>query len=256
MAMFGALGRALSNPDTLAAIGATLGDVGASLNGERGGNVLALQKLLADKREKAAADAWMRRAPAGLFGGQAAAGGITPAGTGVNPAGGSGADTLDPFGAGLGAAVDLATPEPAAPAPARAAVPSLADALPWIMEGVQRGDPRATQYLSVLKAAQPDAPAHIEGNDGIYERQPDNSWKRVVEYPAQNRISPGWEADPATPGAWRPVKNGPYDPDYIRRTAGERREAVTSRPMPRTGGGGRGGASIPPPPTGWRPIAR
>lgn len=42
------------------------------------------------------------------------------------------------------------------------------------------------------------------------------------------------------------IPGGPGDPDYVSRIAGERREAVTSRPMPRPparGGGGRAPAS-------------
>lgn len=54
----------------------------------------------------------------------------------------------------------------------------------------------------------------------------------------------------ADDGTLRPIRGGPGDPEYIGRTSGVRREAVTARPMPRAAGGGgapKPNKSAPPP---------
>lgn len=82
-------------------------------------------------------------------------------------------------------------------------------------------------------------PQYIEGPGGIYEVTGGES-RLVQKYePEPEKLNFGWTRDPQT-GRLRPELDGPADPGYIARTAGVRRDAVVSRPMPRQGGGGRG----------------
>ncbi len=71
----------------------------------------------------------------------------------------------------------------------------------------------------------------------------------VPEPPKGETVSPGWVVQPD--GTWAPKKGGPYDPDYIARASGVRREAIVSRPLPQrarasSGGGGGGYSGLPP----------
>ncbi len=71
--------------------------------------------------------------------------------------------------------------------------------------------------------------------------------KKAAE-PEAPRAPSGFEF--ADDGTLRPIKGGPGDPEYIGRTSGVRREAVTARPMPRAAGGGgapKPNKSAPPP---------
>ena len=96
-------------------------------------------------------------------------------------------------------------------------------------------------------------PSIYSTGDGIVSVSPKEGggWTTENIYqpkPDAPKAAPGWQVNPD--GSWAPVKNGPYDPDYIARTAGVRRDAVVSRPTPRVGGGGRGrsgGRAAPPP---------
>jgi hypothetical protein len=82
-------------------------------------------------------------------------------------------------------------------------------------------------------------PEYVEGPGGIYEVRSGES-RLVQKYdPEPEKYNFGWMRGPD--GRLVPVPGGPADPDYIAKTAGVRRDAVTSRPMPRTGGGGGGG---------------
>lgn len=71
---------------------------------------------------------------------------------------------------------------------------------------------------------------------------------KKADEPDMPRAPSGFEF--ADDGTLRPIKGGPGDPEYIGRTSGVRREAVTARPMPRAAGGGgaaRPNKSAPPP---------
>lgn len=82
-------------------------------------------------------------------------------------------------------------------------------------------------------------PQYVEGPGGIYEVRGGES-RLVQKYdPEPEKLNFGWSRDPD--GRLVPQPGGPADPDYIAKTAGVRREAVTARPMPRVGGGGGGG---------------
>ena len=109
--------------------------------------------------------------------------------------------------------------------------------------------------VGVLKAQEPNQPRQIEGPDGVYEQQ-GGEWKKVLAYPDKpETVSPGWKPR-ADGNGWEPVSGGPYDPEYIGRAAGTRRDVVVSRPMPQRGGGGGRGGGLPPPPAGWSPAGR
>lgn len=85
-------------------------------------------------------------------------------------------------------------------------------------------------------------PQYVEGPGGIYEVRGGES-RLVQKYePEPEKLNFGWSRDPES-NRLVPQPGGPADPDYIAKTAGVRREAVTTRPMPRVGGegGGRGG---------------
>jgi hypothetical protein len=90
----------------------------------------------------------------------------------------------------------------------------------------------------------------LQNAHGIFSADPDaedGDLQALQEFEPQERVSPGFEQQPD--GSWAPIKGGPYDPDYIARTTGVRRDAVVNRPMPRSSGGrgGRGGSSYAPP---------
>lgn len=96
----------------------------------------------------------------------------------------------------------------------------------------------------------------VEGPDGIYERG-EQGWSRVMDYPEEPE-----EPRPA-PSGFRWAEDGesleliPGYAEGIGRVSGVRREAVTSRPMPRQPAAGRRGglpSNIPPPPPGFRPV--
>lgn len=95
-----------------------------------------------------------------------------------------------------------------------------------------------------VESQRPKKRESYKGEDGIYEKNDDGVWEKVKSLP---RAAPqGWEW--SAEGALKPTKDGPYDPDYIARVSGVRREAIVQRPMPRAGrsgggGGGRGGAT-------------
>lgn len=100
-----------------------------------------------------------------------------------------------------------------------------------------------------LKSKEKPKSRFVEGPDGIYAINEDTGESRRVQAYQRNAPS-GWEWDDA--GGLRPIKNGPYDLDYIGQATGTRRKAVVQNPMPargRSGGGGGGGA--PKPPTGF-----
>jgi len=75
--LFGSIGKALSDPNSLAMIGATLKDAGASLNGEDGNSILLTRKMLADRQALAQKQAFAKRL-GGLFGSQASGGFVDP----------------------------------------------------------------------------------------------------------------------------------------------------------------------------------
>jgi vacuolar-type H+-ATPase subunit E/Vma4 len=68
MGMFGMLGRALSNPDALSTIGATLKDVGAGLNGQDGNAVAQLREAMQARKAQEAKQAFAAKL-SGLIGG-------------------------------------------------------------------------------------------------------------------------------------------------------------------------------------------
>lgn len=80
----------------------------------------------------------------------------------------------------------------------------------------------------------------VEGPDGIYERG-ENGWRRAMDYPVEP------EKLPRPPAGFQWNDDGteleliPGYAEGVSQVSGVRREAVTSRPMPRTGGGGSGG---------------
>ncbi len=119
--------------------------------------------------------------------------------------------------------------------PQAAGMPSLQDpkVMAIIADGVRRGDPRALQMMQVMKASQPERGQPIEGPDGIYERG-DGGWSRVQAYPEQRRDAPAgfqWVGDK--------LQLIPGYAEGVGQISGTRRDAITSRPMPRVGGGGR-----------------
>jgi len=108
----------------------------------------------------------------------------------------------------------------------------------------------ATDAFDIAKVLKPDRRV-VSNSRGIYEVE-DGQVNALQEFPEEPDVSPGWQALPD--GTWAPIKNGPYDPEYIAKVGGVRRDAVVSRPMPRAAGGGRGGGGLPPPPSGWAPV--
>jgi hypothetical protein len=213
----------------LSILGATLKDVN---NGGETNNVGALNALMeerADKLRKQKAMADFAAAIPGLLGGNAAlaVGGPAMQGPGVD-----GAPVAPP-------ATGQATQPPAS-------MPDIARRfLPYMVN--PETAPMASSMVGMMKLMEPEKPSYIEGPDGIYAIDRSGASKRVQAYPEKApAVSPGWTALPD--GSWAPVKNGPYDPDYIAKTSGLRRDAIVQRPMPRVGGGGRGGggASAPP----------
>jgi hypothetical protein len=172
-------------------------------------------------------NAWASRMPVGLIGGQAAAAQSAPKGPGLDG-------------------------EPVAPAAAPSPkVPTLQDALPWIMQGIQMGDPRAAEYLSAIKGAQPPGKTALNTSQGPREYDPATGGYRILEdFPDKPAPAPSgwrWNGDKL-----EYIPNGPADPKYIGQTAGIRREAVVSRPTPsRAKAGGSAAAGVPPLPSGF-----
>lgn len=74
-------------------------------------------------------------------------------------------------------------------------------------------------------------PKFYNTSRGVVQVTADGNAKNIYEIPpAAPTASPGWSINPD--GSWAPVPGGPYDPDYIKKTSGIRREAITSNPMP------------------------
>lgn len=124
-------------------------------------------------------------------------------------------------------------------------LPTFEEVAPLLISGSLRGIEGMDQVGAFLRQMRQPAPQSIEGPDGIYERGP-QGWQRAMAYPDKpETVSPGWK--PRADGkGWEPVSGGPYDPEYIGRAAGTRRDVVVSRPMPQRGGGGgrSGGGSV------------
>ncbi|MES3028485.1 MAG: hypothetical protein V4820_11605 [Pseudomonadota bacterium] len=104
---------------------------------------------------------------------------------------------------------------------------------------IYRADPQA--FISAWQKKQ--EPTVVKGKDGIYERSEEGDWKRVAEFPEDERPAPMGMVRNADTGALE------WEPGYVEaqgQLSGTRREAVVSRPMPtraRAGGGGGRGSS-------------
>lgn len=102
------------------------------------------------------------------------------------------------------------------------------------IEAMMEIDPDVVGQAWLEKHKAPEM-TYVEGPDGIYAvNKKSGESRRVQSYPEKADASPGWRKRPD--GAWEPVPGGPYDPAYIAKTAGIRRDEIVSRPMPRTGG--------------------
>jgi hypothetical protein len=123
-----------------------------------------------------------------------------------------------------------------------------------MMEELYGDDPQAQLMYDLDRSALTQAwleskkakkPRLIEGPDGIYAIDEEaGTSRRVQEY--ERRAPAGWEWDEA--GGLRPIKNGPYDLEYIGQATGTRRAAVVRQPMPARGRSGGGGGVPKPPP--------
>lgn len=125
-------------------------------------------------------------------------------------------------------------------APSRRRTPAeIAEALAQIKARVPGFNPDDYRELAGL-AQQGERSRAIEGPDGIYSDDGQGGFKRVTAYPAKGpTVSPGWRQ--TANGGWEPVEGGPYDPAYIAKAAGTRRDVIVSKPLPsRARGGGRG----------------
>lgn len=100
---------------------------------------------------------------------------------------------------------------------------------------------------ALLRLYEANQPTYQRGEDGFYEMRQGVAPRLVTKFPEKERpVSPGWQENPD--GTWSPIKNGPYDPDYIAKTSGIRREAIVDRPMPsrpRSGGGVAASPGVP-----------
>jgi hypothetical protein len=120
----------------------------------------------------------------------------------------------------------------------------------WAQRGGAASNPQMAAYWKSLGVpdeliANPD-PAQLEAL--VYGARDVES---VIDDTQQPRAPVGymWSED----GTLTFVPGGPADPATIGRTSGVRREAVTSRPMPRAASSAAG---LPPPPAGWVPVGR
>lgn len=102
--------------------------------------------------------------------------------------------------------------------------------LPALALAAKRAGLDLSSYIDILKANKPAEPKVIEGPDGIYREDGKGGFVKVQPYAPT--VSAGWRQK-ADGSGWEPVPGGPADPSYIARTSGVRRDAVTSRPMPR-----------------------
>ena len=90
-------------------------------------------------------------------------------------------------------------------------------------------------------------PQYFNTSQGIYGVQGGKATP-VLQIAPKPDLPPGWRVTPG--GQWEPIPGGPADPSYVRRLSDERREAISTRPMPRAarsagGGGGSRGPSRP-----------
>jgi hypothetical protein len=110
--------------------------------------------------------------------------------------------------------------------------PTLKEALPDLLPAIVSGNARALHAANLLGQLEPGAPRIIEGPDGIYSVPEGGTPSRIMAYPEKRSApSPGWRL--AADGvSWEPIPNGPYDPAYIAKTSGVRRDAIVKRPMP------------------------
>lgn len=211
----------LTGSDRTMLLGATLRDVGNALRGGDSDAVLQAQGLIAQREQLARQEAFAKRF-AGLFGAQRAAMGSGPV---VN---GGGEDISAAFGSGGAQSAEHP--------------PTMQDALPLLLEGALSGDPRVGDLAALVRQSQPDKTQFMEGPDGIYERTP-QGWTLSKSYPkAPAAIPAGMVEGPDGKLSWRP--------GYVEaqgQLSGTRRDAVVSRPMPRTAGGGRRSAGRAPP---------
>jgi hypothetical protein len=210
--MFGKLGSALTKRgDSGLSLADRIAIFGSAMSGDYR-TALALREAPARRAEEGEQKAW-REQMSGMFGAQGPQLKSPPI---VNQGG-------DDISAAFAPRSEMAQ---------RSGIPSMQDALPVLLRGAMSGDPAANEVASLLRSAQPDKGQFIEGPDGIYERGAEG-WTLSKPYPNKGAtVSPGWELGPDGK-SWQPIKNGPYDPDYIARTTGVRRDAVVSRPMPR-----------------------
>ena len=73
-------------------------------------------------------------------------------------------------------------------------------------------------------------PRLFQTQKGIVSVSPEGKPEVIYSDPETPKASPGWNVQPD--GSWTPVPGGPYDPAYIGRTTGVRRDAVVARPTP------------------------
>lgn len=95
----------------------------------------------------------------------------------------------------------------------------------------------------LFESMNPD-PQYFNTSQGIYGVQGGKATP-VLQIAPKPDLPPGWRV--TADGQWEPIPGGPADPTYVRRLSDERREAISTRPMPRAGrsAGGGGGSRGP-----------
>lgn len=98
-------------------------------------------------------------------------------------------------------------------------------------------------------------PQYFNTSQGIYGVQGGKATP-VLQIAPKPDLPPGWRV--TADGQWEPIPGGPADPTYVRRLSDERREAISTRPMPRAGrsAGGGGGSRGPSRPAATAPARR
>lgn len=243
MAMFGKAMKAIGSPagsDLIYMLGATLKDMSSGGSD----NFLMAQQQLDARRKKADEEAAFADL-AGLFGGGATPSTVLAGGQGVDTlAGGAGSPrptgwsvmdqpTASLTGAGVG---DAGNPG------------EMGGMTPEMRQRLFGYYSKTKNLDGLLKLWSMDQPEYKQGEDGWYKLLPGRDPVRVAEFAKKERQLPmGMIRGPDGKLMW--------EPGYVeaqRQVADERREAVTSQPMPvraRSGGGrasSSGSTGLPP----------